>query len=355
MTLEASQAVRLARALRDLRESHWPATELTQVQLAKALSMETKVAAPTISSWESPVNPKTPTAARLSAYARFFATRRSLDGEPHLLPSSELTPDERETARTIEKKLLSLLHGDVEEHRSTFTFDDGPVTVICPEAPLNARGPLARQNEPNYTKLQLYADLDALIEIFGHLRASNPTLEVFHRLPNEVVADDLSTHVILLGGIAWNHVTKRFQEAIGQVPITQVEADDLKTGEIFQVGPGKPQHFYPKWDDAATPDGDRELIEDVAFLARLPNPFKISRTLTICNGIHSRGVLGAVRCLTDARVRDANERYLAERFSDGPYALLLRVPVVGNETLSPDLQNPYMRLHEWPPRDSARR
>ena len=54
-------------------------------------------------------------------------------------------------------------------------------------------------------------------------------------------------------------------------------------------------------------------------------------------------------------MRDANERYLAERFSDGPYALLLRVPVVGNETLSPDLQNPYMRLHEWPPRDSARR
>ena len=97
------------------------------------------------------------------------------------------------------------------------------------------------------------------------------------------------------------------------------------------------------------------MIEDVAFLARLPNLFKISRTLTICNGIHSRGVLGAVRCLTDARVRDANERYLAERFSDGPYALLLRVPVVGNETLSPDLQNPHMRLHEWPPRDSARR
>ena len=74
------------------------------------------------------------------------------------------------------------------------------------------------------------------------------------------------------------------------------------------------------------------------------NPFQSSRTLTICNGIHSRGVLGAVRCLTDERVRDANERYLAERFTGGRFALLVRVPVVTNETLSPDLQNRSTRL-----------
>ena len=44
-------------------------------------STESKVAPATVSSWESLTNPKTPTSSRLSAYARFFATRRSLDPE----------------------------------------------------------------------------------------------------------------------------------------------------------------------------------------------------------------------------------------------------------------------------------
>jgi hypothetical protein len=192
-----------------------------------------------------------------------------------------------------------------------------------------------------------------LIEIYGHLRAANPTLDVFHRITGDVRSDDLSAHVVLLGGIAWNAVTRRFQEAIGRVPITQIVDPEFETGEIFEVGDDR---FYPEWEDApgrdkeAEPDApEKVLSEDVGFLARLPNPFNISRTLTICNGIHSRGVYGSVRCLTDARVRDANEEYLSERFPGGIFALLLRVPVVGGEALSPDLQNPQARLYEWAP------
>ena len=81
MALETTQAIRLARTLRELRESAWPGVELTQAQLAKALSADSRVASATLSSWESLTNPKTPTASRLTGYARFFATRRSLEGK----------------------------------------------------------------------------------------------------------------------------------------------------------------------------------------------------------------------------------------------------------------------------------
>ncbi len=91
----------------------------------------------------------------------------------------------------------------------------------------------------------------------------------------------------------------------------------------------------------------------MAFLARLPNPYNVSRSLTLCNGVHSRGVVGAVRCLTDHPIRETNERYLAERFPDGRFALLLRVRIVGNETMTPDLQNPRIRLYEWPRQDGV--
>ena len=227
----------------------------------------------------------------------------------------------------------------------TLSFLEGPVTVVCPEAPREARGPLARETNANFTKLQQYGDLDALIELYGHLRAANPALDVFHRLASEVTADDISTHLILLGGVAWNQVTRRFLEALQQVPITQLVVDEYDDGDVFEVTQPTKERFLPIWEDG---EDDKVLIEDVALLACIPNPYNVNRTLTICNGVHSRGVLGAVRCLTDKRVRAANEEFLAQRFPGGRFALLLRVPVVANETLSPDLQNPTARLYEWP-------
>jgi hypothetical protein len=110
------------------------------------------------------------------------------------------------------------------------------------------------------------------------------------------------------------------------------------------------QRFEPEW----ALDHPHELVEDVGLLARMCNPYNSSRTLTLCNGIHSRGVLGAVRALTDARVRDANESYLAERFGADEYAILMRVPVSQGEALSPDLRNPDSRLYEWPPEAAGR-
>jgi hypothetical protein len=89
--------------------------------------------------------------------------------------------------------------------------------------------------------------------------------------------------------------------------------------------------------------GERtDLTADVAYVARLRNPFHFNRTL--------RGVLGAVLCLTDARVRTTNDKYLADRFPDGEFAILLRVPIVKNLPLSPDLRDPTVRLYEWEPK-----
>jgi hypothetical protein len=353
VALRPDQAAKLAHALRDLRESTWPDQVLTQGELAAALSSEGRVAAPTLSSWESRTNPKTPSEARIRAYARFFCTERSLDGRPHLIPKDELAPDELDRLHKLESQLLELYYPEDRTVRRSFQFDDGPVIVICPEAPVEVQGLLADEQNPNFTRMRRYADLDALIELYGHLRAENPSLDVFHRTTRDVVADDFSSHVVLLGGIGWNEVTRRFQRALSQVPITQKEVDDLETGEIFIVeGSGGSTSFYPEYEDLG--DGE-EFIADVGYLARLRNPFKVSRTLTICNGIHSRGVLGAVRCLTDANVRKDNEAYLAGKYPNEEFAMLLRVPVVANETLSPDLQDPRARLFEWSPDQGAPR
>jgi hypothetical protein len=128
------------------------------------------------------------------------------------------------------------------------------------------------------------------------------------------------------------------------LPVRQVAGPAVASGEIFVVDTdGKERKFLPRWADDGT------LIEDVGLLVRTRNPFNSSRSLSICNGIHSRGVLGAVRALTDVRFRDSNERYIVENFADpANFAILIRVSVFGGYTLTPDFHAPGCVLYQWP-------
>jgi transcriptional regulator with XRE-family HTH domain len=364
------EAVRLARRLRDLRESR----RLTQAVLARALSRESRVAVATISSWESQSNPKLPPEERLRAYALIFSQTSTNEGTPALPREDDLSAAERDRFHTLHRELVQLR--DAVRHEAdlsigssyTLDFETGRITVVCPEAPIEGRSPLAEEDNPNHTRLYRYADLDALIEMWGHIRAANPELRVRHRLPSEVNADHLSGHLILLGGIAWNQVTGRLLRVLDELPIRQMSVPDLADGEIFRSRDG--QEYRPQWEvlkhtgvqappteqleaelieDAWSGGQPRELVEDVALLARLRNPFNHSRTITICNGVYSRGVLGAVRTLTDDSVRERNEAYIANRFPGGSFALLMRVPVVNGEAITPDLEISENRLFEWAP------
>jgi hypothetical protein len=351
-------ALRLAGRLRQLREREWPGTTLTQAQLAGALSAQSKVAPATLSTWESTTNPKTPPTARLNAYARFFATRRSLDGTPHLLPVDELDADERKRFEQLQAELYEL-HAALDEavpptagRRLLLSFDDtGPIVIVCPEVPKNAQGSLANEKDLNYTRLHRFADADALLQIFGHIRALNPERIVLHRLPSDTQKSDLQHHLVILGGVGFNSTLRRIQSELGErLPVQQFEHPELSTGDVFRVrdeASGEETTYFPTMTQVG--DGVVELTEDVGLIARLINPFNSSRTLTICNGVHSTGVMGAVTTLTDETVRPENEEFLAERYPTGEFAMLVKVPVVDGSALAPDLKNPKVRLFEWSP------
>lgn len=369
------EAVRLARKLRDLRESQEP--KLTQAQLARALSNETRVAVATISSWESLTNPKLPPEDRLRSYALFFAGSAVVDSTKRLPREGDLTALERERFMALHRELIGLR--DAVRHQTetttgtpyTFDFESGRMVVVCPELPEESRSPLADRNNPNHTRLYRYADLDALIELWGHIRASNPEHEVRHLLPDEVAPDDLSSHLILVGGVGLNRMTSRLLRVLDVLPIRQLSIKDVADGEVFRTRDGK--EYLPVWEERAgtgrTPPSSaelvadqaqdawrggkpRELVEDVALLARLRNPFHHSSTITICNGVYSRGVLGAVRTLTDQKFRDRNEAFLADRFPNGQFGLLMRVPVVNGEAITPDFAFEDTLLFEWTPEES---
>jgi len=346
-------ALQLAQRLRQLRQQ-WPEVSLTQQKLAKAFSVEERLAAATVSSWESHSAPKLPPRHRLLAYARFFATKRSVEAAPVLLALEDLTAEEEAVYKALETELLGLrsaVAGEFAEEdlafsRSWHFTDTGPITLVCAELPVEQTGPLAKPSNPNFTALHAFADADSLIELFGHIRAENPLMTVHFRIPTKVEPDDLTGHVVLIGGVIWNKITGRLSDMAG-LPVKQLIDPKFRSGDPFVAKiEGKDHEFLPTWMD-------REggiLTEDVGLLVRVPNPLNSSRTLTICNGIHSKGVYGAVRTLTDARLREVNERYISTHSGGSDsFAILMSVKVIMDTVITPDFNSDGVVLYWWSP------
>jgi hypothetical protein len=348
-----SPAHLLASRLRKLRLEHWgPDYKLTQGALGAALGGSDSLSTATVASWESRENPKLPQHKWILAYAQFFATRRSIAGEtPALVPVESFTPEEQASYDALRNELLRLhaaTRGEPEQvatKRAWYFTDSGPVTFVCARLPEEEVGALGKPTSPNYTQLHTFGDVDALVELWGHVRMENPAMKVAYKSAPEVGADDLSGHVVIIGGIGWNDVTRRILE-LTRLPVTQKEDPDSPSGEIFVVEvDGKERKHLPKWSET----GPRKLIEDVGLLVRMPNPLNSNRTLTMCNGIYSRGVVGAVRSLTDERLRESNERYIANNFSENQqFGILMRVQVIEGLAMTPDFNIPGTVLYQWP-------
>jgi transcriptional regulator with XRE-family HTH domain len=342
----SSSAGPLAARLRLLRRSQFD-QPVTQSAVGAALG----VGAPSVSSWEN--GKQVPRPEHLQGYARFFATARSL--ELRRAPADEeLGADER----VVRDRLLA----ELEELRAAATgaqvaaaparapnpwhFPDGaPVRILCGRLDPADRPRFASGREPNYMALSAYADQDSVVELFAHVRAENPHSDVRFELARRLESEDLQAHLVLLGNRAAGTATLSLRPS--HLPVRQVADEAVAGGEVFEVtGPGSTAvRLRPT---LAENSGGPVVIEDIGFFARTPSPVNSARTLTVCSGVFTRGVYGAVRCLTDRALQDTNSAYLAGRFGgESAYGILMRVRVADHAIATPDLSDATTRLHEF--------
>lgn len=320
----------LGERLRELRQG----AGATQKQLADALHVGTS----SISGYEKGNQPP---ADRLRDFATFLVTRRR-EFSNRLPTERELTPADRVRRDKLFQELMAMRSNDSLDS-DMWTFPSGErVLLVCGQLE-EMNHPYSDIQNPNYTGSLAHADLDALIELYGHLRMRNPRSQVeFRRGDRLTAAEDFASHLVVIGGPGLNEGLQQIFEGTS-LPITQKEHPDVENGEVFYVD-GRPEPELPVFAGRGTP----RLVRDVGLYVRLTNPFNTSRTLSWCSGIFSRGVLGAAKLLTDPSVRDGNGAYLESRF--GParrFAILFGVPVVLGESIAPDLRNEVARFYEW--------
>ncbi|MEV6299665.1 helix-turn-helix domain-containing protein [Actinoplanes sp. NPDC051861] len=329
----------LAHRLRELRGS------LKQQALAKALG----VSVPLISSWEH--GKAVPPPERIEGYARFFALGGDTGKDVADFEEAEL-----QRFRDLRAELFHLrpsleapgVFGTKAPQEGMWHFPDrAPVTIVCAALPKNLRADLqyTSPESPDYIELYTYADLDALMELYGHLVAANPGVAVNRKLAGQLTPNDLTNHLVLLGGVDWNPMTGAVIDAL-EVPVSQELREEDPDIGAFRVFDGDREQVFRSVLEEAEPHP--RLVQDVAQFCRGPNPFNQRRTVTICNGNYGRGTLAAVRTLTDPRFRDRNRGYVEDRFGAGAtFSILARVNIVQGMMTTPDWTLDGTVLHEW--------
>ncbi len=339
----------LAKRLRALREHEYG--RLTQEQLASVFGSRNS----TVSSWEKAGPDRLPPPERLAAYARLFCTSKSFaSGNPRLLSDDELTEQERQTEAELYAELLALreqaqisdaVAPGAEESSSIWRFPDGAaVTIVCSDAPKHDRPPYANPDNLNYTRFARYADLDALISVHGQIKAHNPKSDVQIMTVDEFRAEDSERHVVIIGGKAADDPATRLLCSKLLLPKAEEEQYKIErktwNSHIFRLE-RENQTFRALFDKDA-------LIKDIGVFARGNHPVGQDLTVTVCNGITSRGVHGAALCFIDSRRspnesqrRVRNEQYVKEQLgAASTYCIFMNIQVLRGDAVAPDLSRP---------------
>jgi transcriptional regulator with XRE-family HTH domain len=353
-------ARRLAARLRDLREREFE--PLTQKQLARALGGSEPLSTPTISQWEKPGSDRLPPPPRLATYARLFCTSRSFGvGEPRLLGHDELTEAEREREAELYDELLALrelaqstevvtappVQSSIEDRGSLWRLPDPAVISIVGSDALDPP-PYANPSHLNYSRYARYADLDAIVEVYGQIKADNPEAAMIRLLrTHELVRDFALFHLVVVGGAAVYDVASYFAP---DIPLPRVEAIPGTDTHLFKIEvEGEEREFTSSRDE------DGILTEDIGLIARGRHPHVPDRTVTMLSGITSRGVHGAALGFTSGHVKARNEEYLQEKFGNSDeFCVVVRVSVRENVALPPNLWRDDTRLYEWSRETGAR-
>jgi transcriptional regulator with XRE-family HTH domain len=324
---------------------------LTQRKLSDALG---SLSPSLISSWER--GTAVPSERWLAAFARIIADRdTSIDGaelEAELLSLRAAAPTttvSRPASAPAARRL-----------RGFWAFTDDrpdplPIRVIgTPMFPRwLERIDYADPWHPNYIHSLRNADMDATITVIRRIDAANPDHDVRYLTQDEMKDDDLTGHVVLLGGVdvslssgnaggAADSILASFLKE-AKVPVfsrlragadPEFDAEFVVTTDASgrPARGGKSEEVYAA--EFVTESGKRvlehgfpRLEHDVGLLLRQANPRNPAATLTICSGIFSRGTYGAVRMFTDRQMRERNETILHEKYDPSRFWVLIKVPV----------------------------
>jgi hypothetical protein len=196
----------------------------------------------------------------------------------------------------------------------------------------------ANPKHPNFVYLEQFSDKDSVLELMVYLSRN------YRARVHKYTSDDfprrqlLRSDLVVLGGpgvTGINDGNPICREMTHRVSSRIRYANDGES-VILADPDGSETVLEPTYSR----DGD--LLRDFGYFARFPNPFNPEASVVMVNGLHTAGVLGAARVLSDQGHAARNYRVLRTWLSDrtAPHAFetVFDVETMAGDVLVPRLE-----------------
>lgn len=197
--------------------------------------------------------------------------------------------------------------------------------VVCSELPESYLPHFANPDDHNYLRYARFADLDSFIHIKSHVNRLFPALRLRDFTASEHKSADYDA-LFVLGGPAWNHRFRIFQD---QLPFTFIErADD--EDDLLQI--------RPEYGVSAKPFGPQfgiggRIAKDVSVLCRLTDV--TGRRVFLFAGCLTFGVVGACKALLCRGIGLPNARYLHDKVEHDDFVVIFLSDYLEHEVIAP--------------------
>lgn len=158
-------------------------------------------------------------------------------------------------------------------------------------------------SSPNYMYLDNLGDKDALLETMVFLSRFYPRARTFIYASDDFPARHIQDNLVVIGGPGeiegeGNIICRQIMNKIDS-KISYTDDCEVLLCE------GK--------EHRASFDKNSYMTRDFGYFARFPNPFNSTSTVILINGIHTYGVLGAMRAFSDHPSAQINIRKILEK------------------------------------------
>jgi len=208
------------------------------------------------------------------------------------------------------EEILDAPPGLEEIRRLWFPKNTNTIHVIGPKS--QAETEFAKKTSPNYAHFHRIGDKDAMWEILLLLSRIYPYADIKKYMADDFDVESglINDNLVIVGGPGGtddkgNRICKLISERMNS---SVTYSDDCESMQI------KNKNSF-----SALLDGKKSVKTDYGYFARIQNPFNSNSTVILVHGIHTFGVLGAVRAFSDNTNAKKNVEKVLDKLGLNPY------------------------------------
>jgi len=245
----------------------------------------------------------------------------------------------------LQQELLrAVSHARIHEelvYEFWFPRETSTVWVVCPQ--IDEPGEFADRSSADYTYLDNLGDTDALLEVMVFLSQYYPNATIERFSSDDLPQGHTSSNLVVIGGpgsteirnevcrdmMSGMHSHVAYSPDCEQMTVTRTAGETIDLSAEYR-GNGE--------------EGDRQtargLRTDWGYFARFHNPLNENATVVLINGIHTAGVLGAVRVFSQRREASRNFDVVlaASGIAPGSFECYFEVPVLNGQVKVPSVK-----------------